>query len=267
MSSIQTILYENTVTDLCKASALYSTAEYEEALPHLLRRLPLLEHSYLENETIRKGFSLLSRTYLKCMKYDEAIKTLEDHELSVAFQALYLHLLLKKKEYKKASMLFISSNHTPEKYYSIFMKSIALLFDEQYEEALLLIRQLLAEEKTVSFPHWTLYRAFLFELEDQSVRFSAEADEAAILINKEITQLFESHWYSNRELPSEWKEYFIDYTTSYFAPEQWEFDEKSVSKTFPQPVALEYEWALDKLLAHIDSIPPTEVARTLSSQD
>lgn len=267
MGAIQTILYENSIKDLYSASAHYSMAEYEDALPHLLRRLPLLEASYREDKIIRAGLFLLSRVYLKCLKYHEALENLKEYTLTDEHQSLYVMLLIKNKEYEKATKLEVSPKNQPQSIiFSTLMQSAALLLNEEFEEALSAVRSIFTRYEPQELSHWILFRAFIFELEDLTPRLSSEAEEASILIRKELTSHISSHWYSSRELPAEWKEELIDYVTGYFAPEQWEYNEKVHNKMFPEPVELEYEWALDKLLANIDAIPASEVSRTLSYQ-
>lgn len=263
MSQIQSVLYTETLHDLQKASALFSSAEYDTALPILLRRLPLLDSSYLKEANTAHGNALLARVYLKLHKNREALSTLEKSDLRERFQPIYLYTLMKNRNFSDLVLLTIHATQPhSSRLFCTFQQLIAQLYLAQFEESLLEIRSLLSNLQISSIHDWALIRSFYFELEDEPLRFSPEVEEAAKLMQKEIEDHLRQQWYSSHQLHDEWKEAFIDMVTDTFAPAT-PIPSDSSPQLFAQPISFEFEWTLDKLLANMDEIPTYEISKTI----
>lgn len=262
MGQIQSILYSETMHDLEKASRLFSQADYDEALPILLRRLPLLDKELFNNPTINQGFSLLARVYLKLQKNDEALKVLQAGTLRSQFPALYVYSLNRNKRFDETILQAIpDSDQTTTTIFCTLQLFMAQLYANQAEELLLEARSFLQNIAVETKYVWALLRSFYYELDDQLFRFPPEGEEMARLIQKEINETLKQQWYSSHNLHSEWKEAFIDVCTDTFRPITESQD--TTEAQFKEPIPLELEWALEKLLANMDAIPPYEISKTI----
>lgn len=269
MDIIQSTLYKQTLDDLYKASEHYSNAEYNEALPILLRNLPLLEKEYRLNPQIVAGNALLTRVYIKLHKFDEAMELLEKEIYTTILKVLYETVLLKKGLYKEILLRQAGSHETTlEKVYSHYTQIIANIYEDKYEEALNECSLICNTLDEVTINSWVLLRAITYNLDDQKNQLCQEAQEAIILITQKLSELIQKQWYSSRPLPTEWKELFIDHITLTYAPDfqdKENKEEKDYTVLFPQPVNFLFEWAMEIVLSHVDDIPETELSRTLGN--
>lgn len=267
MGLIQSVLYKQTVEDLYKASALYSTADYDEALAVLLRQLPLTEEKFISDTNIRHGFALLSRTYMHLIKTIPALESLQKYNLSADFPLLAVSILLKRKQYTDVLELTLASTDNPlEQMYLMHCRIVGFIYCDLYEEALHCCRALLNTIEAISFDEWVVIRSGLFDLIDREMSFSQEAQETSLLVQKEYQTILDTQWYSSRPVTNTWKEQFIEEITGRYAPRPIELDALSQinhALLFPQPIPIHFEWALNKLLAHLDDIPEPELSKTL----
>lgn len=264
MGQIQSVLFTETIQDLHKASTLFSGADYEEALPVILRRLPLLDEAYINTPNISHGYALLARVYAKLHKYNDAVKTLEKAQYREQFSPLYFYSLFHNKNYEELRAITVHDTlHRSERLFCTLQQLSAQLHMDEIETPLLEIRTLLSNINSIKYHDWVLFRAYYFELENCRNNLSSEAEEAAQLMQKEITSFLKKEWYSSLQLPQPWKGAFIDTLTETFSPDDISAPSKDDNTLFPQPVPFEFEWALEKILGNMDDIPLYEISKTV----